>query len=145
MSSSDETAARLFNGQVELVQLALDFVGPSASDIYVYASAENNSYAYYALFGFGDEILMTHQIEGKSSEDMSAFLVHGCKLLDLFIERCRSSGDPVPTEFKIHYQADLGELSSSLGYDPVWSLSDTLTSADMYRAWKEEVISTSGR
>lgn len=115
----NRNAEMLFNGQVELIQLAVDFAGSEALDIYVYASAENTSCAYYALFGIGGEMLTPDEIEGKSDEDVYAFMKQGCKLLVLVIRRCKTIGVPVPTEFKIHHWADNGEISSTLKYDPV--------------------------
>ena len=138
---------RLMQVQVELVHMALDYSGGGVSDVFVYGSLENGSYAYNAFFGVGGNIFTVGQLDSvsqlvlpaRSVSERRAFLSGGSELLQRFAEGSAASGQVVPTEFRIHFDVAKGNLESVIEYDMVHSNSQTLTSADVFVEWRNQV------
>lgn len=143
MSSIEDLLADV---QSELVGVSLEYVGDSASDIFVYASMENGTLFFDPFFVVRGELVAKSKVPGVdvSGPRQKSLVNFGTAQLKRLYDGCKELGVAIPTQLKLHYSVETRSLDSDFMYIPQYSNDASLHSIDLSKKWQSEVDSRLG-
>jgi len=137
--------------QADMVSICMEFSYGLADDIYIYCSAEGNTYAGTAFFAVGNNVAQPHELDdllfesGRQKTKIPNFPeriealnnIITNNLVKIFI-KCKEFNKEMPTEMKICYNVANNRLKSAHKYDLVHSNTDDIMLEDIFNQWYEE-------
>ena len=143
MSSLEDLLADV---QSELVDVCLEYVGDTASDIFVYASMENGTLFFDPFFVVQGELVAKSKVPGvdTSIPRQKSLVNFGTAQLKRLSDGCTELGVAIPTQLKLHYSAETRSLDSDFVYTPQYSNDTSLHNIDLSKKWQSEVQSRLG-
>ena len=135
--------------QIDMLEIANDYVEGRAEKIYIYGSIENGAYFFNLFFEMKNKILFMHQVNtvvgenesliDVSPEEQEIVLRTGVEDLLKIAEVCQKYQKPVPTQFKLFYDMTKEKLDTKYQYDLQYSNTEDLYTDDIFMSWYEEV------
>ncbi len=127
--------------QSQMIAAALECAGGTASDVYVFCSAEQGALYFDVFFVAGGAVVKKHKLPGvdTSIPRQDALLDHGESELERLFLACEETGQPIPTQIKMHYVVETRSLETDVTYENLYSDHPTLDTTDLFADWQREV------
>ncbi len=127
--------------QSEMIAAALEYADGAASDIYVFCSAEKGALYFDVFFVADGAVVESHKLPGidTSIPRQKALIRYGGDQLDRLFEFGRETGQPIPTQIKMHYSVDTKSLDADFAYENLYSDHPNLHTTDLFAEWQREV------